>query len=318
MQLLKSFFKGKSRGIVALSFTPDGIAIAVSNYRADNSRSLIFCDFIHTTMKFDTLKELTATHRLTDYDCYIVLATEDYRLISLESPLLDDNDEMLAAIRWKVADLVDFPSDDALIDFYPLPISNRANSVAMVEVAVSPKSSTQGLIDLCHRCNLTISSITIQETSLRNLASLLTDSERGVVLLRLQKNSGHILITYNDIMHLNRKIASSFDRLNDDGSVSLEQIKIEQNGLALEIQRSKDHVLSAYGFSSNTELTILPTPNNTQGILNFLINEHGITARIMDLATLIDGSVMLNDNIQAMCAPVIGATLQYDSETAES
>lgn len=318
MKLLKSFFKKKSRGIVALSFTAEGIAIAISNYGATNSRFLVFCDFIHTNKKHDVLKELVVTHDLDRYDCHVVLATEDYRLISLESPLLEDNDEMLAALRWKIADLIDFSSDDALLDFYPMPISERANSVAMVEVVASPKSSIQGLVDLCHSCNLNITSITVQETALRNLSTLLVDSGRGVVLLHLQRNSSHILITHNNIMQLNRKIASGFERLNDDGSLGIEQVKIEQNSLALEIQRSKDHVMSAYSFSPNIELTVLPTPTNTQGILNFLINEHGITARIMDLATLIDGSVVLNDTTQAMCAPVIGATLPYDLELTES
>jgi len=312
VQLLKSVFKGKSRGVVALSFTAEGVAIAISNYGPNNLRTLIFCNFIYTNKKIDSLKELVATHDLSNYDCHIVLATEDYRLITLESPQLDDRDEMLAAIRWKMADLIDFSSDGAFLDYYPMPISDRANSLTMIEVVAAPKSSVQGLIDLCQRCDLNIATITIQETSLRNLSLLLMESERGVVLLHLQKNSGHLLITHNNIIHLNRKIASGFDRLNDDGSLGSEQVKIEQNSLALEIQRSKDHVVSLYSFSSNTELTVLPTPYNTQGILNFLINEHGITARILDLSTLIDGSVVLNDNIQAMCAPVIGATLHYE------
>ena len=319
MQFLKSFLKRKSRGVVALSFTAEGVAVAISNYGANNSRTLIFCNFIYTNKKIDSLKELVATHDLSNYDCHIVLSTEDYRLITLESPMLDDPDETLAAIRWKIADLIDFPSNDALLDYYPMPISERANSLTMIEVVAAPKSSVQGLIDLCHLCNLNITSVTIQETSLRNLSTLLTDSERGAVLLHLQKNSGHLLITHNNIIHLNRKIASGFERLNDAGSLSVEQLKIEQNSLALEIQRSKDHVVSLYNFASNTELTVLPTPYNTQGILNFLINEHGITARILDLSTLIDGSVILNDSTQAMCAPVIGATLHYGlSEEVDS
>ena len=314
MRLLKSLFKRKSRGVVALSFTAEGLAIAVSNYGDNNSRLLVFCDFIYTDKKRESLKELVANHDLTHYDCHIVLATEDYRLVTLESPSLDDDNEMLAALRWKIAGLIDFSSDDALLDFYPLPLSERVNSTEMVEVAAAPKSSIQGLLDLCRGCGLTITDIGIQEIALRNLSTLLIDSERGVILLHLQKNAGHILITHNNIMQLNRKIATGFERLNNDGSLSLEQVQIEQSSLALEIQRSKDHVMSAYKFASNVELTVLPTPNNTQGILNFLINEHGITARIMDLSILIESSIMLNDSTQAMCAPVIGATLHYNSE----
>ncbi|NQY26042.1 MAG: pilus assembly protein PilM [Piscirickettsiaceae bacterium] len=310
MQLLKSIFKKKAVGVVALSFTSEGVAVAISTYEANNELLLIHCEFIYSNKKLDTLKALVRTHNLDQYDCHIVLATEDYRLISLESPMAEDS-EMLSAIRWKIADFIDSP-DDVFLDYYSMPISKRANSVDMIEVVAAPKSSVQGLIDLCQHCELHITNIDIQEMALRNLSTLLPDSQRGVVLLHLQKNSGHMLITHNNIIHLNRKIASGFDRLNDNGPLGGSQLQIEQNSLALEIQRSTDHVSSAFSLSNNTEITVIPTPNDTQSILNFLSIEHGITARIMDLSTIVNSNIILSDTTQAMCAPVIGATIPYD------
>jgi len=306
--------KKTSKGIVALSFTSEGIALAISEYTVEQKTKLTHCDFFHTNNKLSDLKELTEKYHLIEYDCHLVLSSEDYRLISIDKPVVEDN-ELNEAILWKISDLLEYPVDDAVTDYYALPVSERANSTPMLEVIASPKQTIQALVDLCLHCNLQLQIIDIQETTLRNLATLLPENEQGIAVLYLQKNSGQVTIERQSSIYLNRKLAIGFDRLGfSDSFLSDEQISMEQNGLALEIQRSFDYIESYYGIPPITGLAVIPLPQDTQSLLNILNNNHGITARIMDLSAIIDSDILLDDSTQSLCASVIGATLRNSLE----
>ncbi|MCF6249746.1 MAG: hypothetical protein L3J75_00550 [Methylococcaceae bacterium] len=312
MHLYKKLFKKKqtSKGVTALSFTTDGIAIAISQYTKNQTLSLIHCEFIPTNNKQLILKDLTEKHRLTNYDCYLVLTSDDYRLITIEAPEVADN-ELAEAIRWKISDLIEFQADDALIEYYPQPLSQRVNSDKMLEVIASPRLTIQPLVDLCTNCALQIKVIDIQETCLRNLATLLPENDRGIAVLHLQKTTGRIIIEQQGSIYISRKLSMGYDRLGiTDNFLSDEQIVLEQSELALEIQRSFDYVESYYGLPPISWLAVIPLMDKTSELINVLNSNHGITARIMDLSTIIDGDIMLDDKTQALCAPVIGATLR--------
>ena len=313
MQLFQKFLRKKTtnKGIFALSFTSDGIALAISQYIDGNKTKLTHCEFIDSNNKQAVLLELTKKHQLKKYDCHLVLSADDYRLITIEAPAVTDS-ETPEAIRWKINDLIEFHIDDAVIDYYPLPTSKRANSEKQLEVIAVPKSTIQPLVDLCKNCGLQIKVIDILETSLRNLATLLPENDNGIAVLHLQKNTGRIIIEQQGIIYLSRKLAEGFDRLGltDKIALSEQQIALEQSSLALEIQRSFDYVESYYGLPPFSGLAVIPVTENTQQILNFLNSHHGITTRIMDLSTIIDGDALLDDPTQSLCASVIGATLR--------
>ena len=306
--------KLNSKGITALSITSEGIALAISQYTENQQLTLIHCEFISTNNKLATLKELTEKHQLKEYDCYLVLTSDEYRLVTIEAPSVPE-DELSDAIRWKISDLIEFQVDDAVIEHYPLPASQRAKNDSMLEIIASPKTAIQPLVNLCIKCDLQLKVIDIQETTLRNLATLLPENDRGIAILHLQKSSGRIIIEQQGTIYLSRKLAIGFERLGlSDNLLSNEQVAMEQNSLALEIQRSFDYVESFYGLPPISCMAVIPLPENTQGLLNFLNTNHGITARIMDLSTIIDGDILLDDTTQSLCAPVIGATLRNSIE----
>lgn len=300
-----------SEGIAAISFTSEGIALAVSLHpnELNPKPKLIHCEFIYTNNRLNTLKQLTESHNLKNYDCHLVLASDHYRLITIAPPAVTEA-EMSEAVRWKISDLVEFHIEDAIIDHYPLPISQRANSENKMEVVATAKSTIQPLVDLCTSCELQLKVIDIQETSIKNLATLLPENN-GIAILHLQKTTGQIIIEQKGLIHLSRKLAMGFERLGlTDAFLSEGQIELEQNNLALDIQRSYDYIESYYSHPPISELVVIPVVKNTQNILDFLNSKHGITSRVMDISTMIDSDILLNDSTQSLCAPVIGATLR--------
>jgi MSHA biogenesis protein MshI len=320
VQLLKKLFGGKSqaKGIVGISYLPNGIAIAISNHVDNNKLRLGHCEFIYSLNAGEQpglLHDLVIRHNLIDYDCHLVLPSGNYRRVNVEAPAVAEN-EMSEAIRWKISDLIDFPIDKAVIDYYSAPVSMRASSSNMLEVIASPRELIKELADKSTQAGLQLKVIDIEETALRNLAVLLPENQRGVAVLTLHESSGTILIQKEGTIYLSRNFDIGYRELNlaSHNSGDDSQGSIEQNNLALEIQRSLDYVESYYGIPPISGLAVIPLAENTQELLNILNSNHGITARIMDISAIVDCDILLDDVTQSRCSAVIGATLRYAVE----
>ena len=236
MRLLKKLFKKSSisPGIVAISFLPHGFAIAITRYFDNNRPRLVHCEFVTaSSQQLDPqLELLIREHKLEDYDCHLLLTANQYRTISVESPAVH-GEEIKQALQWRVADFLDFPIDKATLDFYPLPKSNRANSQSMLEVVVCSNQIISSLTQQCRRAGLNLKVIDIQETALRNLATLLRENEQGVALLHLQKDGGRIIIQKRGELYLSRKLAGGYTHLDEDlGITEDNQLHLEQDSLA--------------------------------------------------------------------------------------
>lgn len=314
MRLLQTIFNKTSQtleGIVAISFLPTGFCIAITRYNEFNRPRLLHCDFIEQPQQqwSDTLKELVATYRLENYACHVLLNSEHYRSFGIEA-LKVDPQEMKQAVRWRVADMLDYSIEQALIDYYPLPKSNRAHSTAMIEVISCNQSVIDPLLQCCQQAGLKIKVIETQEMALRNLATLLPESERGVAVLNLQASSGHIIIQLAGTLYLSRQLDLGYNRLTNNSINHEPQTLMEHDTLALEIQRSLDYVENYYGIPPISSLAVLLIPNHTEAIVNYLMTHHGITARTLDLSAIVEGEIILTDALQNACAAVIGASLR--------
>jgi MSHA biogenesis protein MshI len=72
-----------------------------------------------------------------------------------------------------------------------------------------------------------------------------------------------------------------------------------------------DYVESYYGIPPISTLVVIPLIEHTEQLMTILRDDHGITARIMDLSAIVDSNILLNDQTQSYCCPVIGATLRH-------
>jgi MSHA biogenesis protein MshI len=311
--LLKAIKKpGYAPGIIAISFCSNGLCVAASKYNAEHQPYLEFCNFIKcsSTEYLLQLEVLIKERRFQDYDCHILLTPEQYRTLSLEAPEVS-SDEMAQAVRWRIGENLDFPVDQASIDFFPLPKSNRANSKVMLEVAACPNQLTATLAGQCREAGLNLKVIDIQETALRNLAALLRENQQGVALLHLQAEGGRIIIQKRGELFLSRTIATGYSHLDEDSPLNDSQrISMEIDGLALEIQRSFDYVENFFDIPPISSLAIILMPINSQNILNALNNNLGFTTLAVDIPAILNCGSLLDDGTQNLCAPVIGASLR--------
>lgn len=322
MRWLQKLFANKPecRGIVGISFLPMGIAIAIANYSGNGTLRLICCQFIPGADNQSWQRSLDAIidqYTLAHYDCHLVLNHGHYQRINIDAPAVPDG-EISEAIRWKINDLIEFPLDKAVIDFYPSPPAKRANSAQMLEVIACSSDQIELQAEKCINAGLQLKVIDIQETVLRNLAALLPENHRGIAILHLLEATGTILIEKDSTIYLSRQFDIGYKKLNLDcyGIDSTESARQTQTQLALEIQRSLDYVESYYGIPPISGVAIIPLAEHTQNLVDILNQHLGISTRIMDLCALIDCDILLDDATQSLCSPVIGATLRHQISLA--
>ncbi|MFZ2725190.1 MAG: PilN domain-containing protein [Methylococcaceae bacterium] len=314
-RLRSKFFRKKivSQGIVGLSFTRQGFALAVADYTANQTTLLKHCEFVansKTTSQAEQLIECVQRLSLTRYDCALVLTAEHYRRVNVEQPPVAEN-EIAQAIRWKIDELVDFRVDNAVLDYYPTPPLIRMNQGKMLDVVASPYETIQDYVHQCQLAGLRLKVIDIQETVLANLAAKLPANAYGVALLYLSETSGMIVIVRGSILYLARKLDIGYKQLSlqtTTGESSAAAL-LAYKTLALEIQRSLDYVESYYGIPPITEVEVVPLQEGGQQLLNNLATNYGIRFSIVNIANLVE-QCALNSEQQAVCALVAGVSLR--------
>ena len=84
-----------------------------------------------------------------------------YQLLHLEPPEVPD-EEIRAALRWRIKDLINYPAEQAIIDLYPPPAS-LANRVREFNVVVARESLVRDRIGLLESAGLRLEAIDIGE-----------------------------------------------------------------------------------------------------------------------------------------------------------
>lgn len=158
-----------------------------------------------------------------------VLANGSYHLLLTDAPEVAD-DELRAAIRWKLADLVPFPVADAVVDVFDVPARARRGTSSSVYVVATQKSVVQDHAHVMERFGERYDVLDVPEMCLRNLAALLPDGDQGLAMVHVEQQHAHIVVLRQGTIYLARQIElTAMDR--------------EQNtdAVVLELQRSLDY-----------------------------------------------------------------------------
>ncbi len=219
-----------------------------------------------------------------------VLDPGAYRLLLVEAPDVPA-DELRAAVRWRVKDLIDFHVDDAVIDVFEMPPHARGGRNRMMYAVTAKADYVKQQIDLIEAAGLNLDVIDIGELSLRNVATLFEAEQRGTAFLYLGERQSTLLLVRPESGELRSELVG---------------------GLALEVRRSLDY------FESHYEQTSIPQVH-TCGLeaadRDQLARDLGIAVRDIDLKTLLDMDDTLSPELQRLCLPAIGAALRSDPVT---
>ena len=305
-----SLFKRKQLpGLTGVALQPEGVCVVRVERNGAQPPALTLADFrpwAEADGEAKLLARLAADHDLKRSRVATVLDQKDYSLLVTEAPDVPA-DELRAALRWRIKDLIDFHINDATLDVFDLP-GERPTGRARSMYAVAARSQAiQRIADLMQAAGVNLQIIDIAELAQRNVAALLPEDAAGVMLLSLNPGGGLITITRQGDLYLSRSIDVGIEALAraSDPTGYFERI-------ALEVQRSLDYYDSHFRQAPIGHLALAPLPEPIPGLVEHLAANLNVAVSPMDLMKLLRCERELSPVLQSVCLPAIGAALRYE------
>src|SRR6266566_5125354 len=214
-----SLFKFKERrsipGLTGIEMRADGVSMVRVTRDPGVAPRVTACEFRAWNATDDQgqlLERLAADYDLKHARCTTVLELEEYALLLTEAPDVPA-DELRSAVRWRIKDLIDFHVDDATIDVFDVTSPNAPGKTRSMYVVAARNAAIQRRVDLCDAAKVGLDIIDIPEMAQRNLAAVLPEDARGVVMLMLTATKGLITITRQGEIFLSRRLEIGLDTL---------------------------------------------------------------------------------------------------------
>ncbi len=146
--MFEIFSKHARSGYAAVVPSDEGLCVA--SLASDGKQPRLgVCDFMswpEDGSNDKLLAEAVRRHKLGKQNCTTVMALGDYTVLSVEAPDVPP-DELRAAIRWQIKDLIDFHIDDAVVDIFDAPPSGASGRQSSLYVVVSRLSQVRERVD---------------------------------------------------------------------------------------------------------------------------------------------------------------------------
>lgn len=300
--------------LVSVCPSQDGIAVASIRRDQDVPPALELYRFQSPTDTPVDMRKMVKSLDLDDGIGISVLELGSYSLMQVEAPDVQP-DELKAAIRWKVKDLLDFHIDDAVIDVFDVPDIKAAGQNKVMYVVAARSAQVKQRIDNLIDAGLNLEVIDIPEMALRNVASLLPEDVNGVALVYIEKNEGLITITRQKTLYLSRRIRFGYNALPNTAMHGEDEEAIETwlDNIIIEVQRSLDYYESHFSQPQVSGVVVTPGVQEIPVMTEYLGSQLGFPARILDVNELIDVSEPLDRQSQYHCLLAIGAALRQES-----
>ncbi len=295
-------------GLTGVGLLPDGLCVARIERTTGRLPSLTLLDFRPwgDQGQEKVLERAAADYELARSRCTTVLDSSEYTLLLTEAPDVPP-DELRAAIRWRIKDLIDFHINDATLDVFELPGEKAAGRARSMYAVAARSMAIQKRADMMNAAGINLDVIDIPEMSQRNLASLLPEEPKGVVLLSFSSAAGLITISKQGDIYLSRNIDIGYDLMT-----SFQDSNELFDRIALEVQRSLDYYDSHFRQAPITTIALAPMPREVPGLVDHLKANLSANVITMDLTKLMECEVELKPELQAACLTVLGAALRQE------
>jgi MSHA biogenesis protein MshI len=298
--------KKAASGLLGIETGPDGISLAWVDRPVGQSPKLVACQFSAAAPAEQpaALKRLAAELGLAGMPVNLVLNPSQYQMFLLESPEVAA-DELRAAMRWKVNELIPESLDDVVVDAFALPADAYRGRSRMAYCAVLGKARMLAYGELIEQAGLELASIDITEMAFRNLGLLAGAEGVNIGLLSLRASEGLICVQNGADLYMARRI--------EQGT---QQAGLDAAGVTLEIQRSLDYFESQLGKGYINRLLLLPMKEQGAAIRQALGGGLAVNLQPLELGQLFadsDVASSLAPEQQAACMAAVGAALRVEA-----
>lgn len=199
--------KSKQRaGLLAVAIEPDAIKFAHVQRIGGRPHATRWGSAPCDSDPAGTLQKATKEHGFGRSACTTLLEPADYQILLVDPPKVPA-DELKAAIRWRIKDLIEYHIDDATVDVFEVHAEGEAKGPAKAMYAVAtPNEVVQKRIGLFEEARVPLKVIDIPEMAQRNLAALFEAEDRASAMLAFSPWGGLLTISLHGELLLTRRL----------------------------------------------------------------------------------------------------------------
>jgi MSHA biogenesis protein MshI len=303
-------------GWLALVLHHDEVDLVHVQRGVNGRPQILMCDsYRKEESNAATLARLSKELKFERYRCTTLLERGSYQLHQIDAPNVV-RDELKQAVRWRLKDLIDYPVDTATIDVLTIPGDAQAPAADHAVYAVTaPKTAIERCAEPFKDSHVRLECIDIPELAQRNVAALFEPDDGGIVMVAFNRDDALLTFTRGGELYNSRRIEVSLPQLvqadDDRRATYFERI-------ALEVQRSLDHLDRLYGYVPLVKVLLGPMPRELR-LVEYLSSIITVPVESTDLASVMDlaGLPELKDvESQSRYVQAIGAALRDEAAAA--
>ncbi len=227
------------------------------------------CPKVESCEDIQQLKSMVTSSGVKD--AVGVLAPDLYQCFLMAAPEVKGA-ERSGAIRWKVADLIDYPIEHACVDYLELP-QKGGTEAPMLYVVVSARHVIEQAVSVAHGAGVQLKQLTIADLGLLHMMQTHGHSKYLRALVMFEKGSARLLIMNDQQVLLIRKLELTLDGMEENPMQFSEH-------LGLQIQRSLDYCASTFGMNGSVQIHLQPCSEHST-VLSTLENQFGLEAMVL-------------------------------------
>jgi len=308
--------KQASQGLTAVGIHPQGITLVRMGADEDGfSRNVelwVYHPLTRGKSLLNLLGQLSLDYGLDRSRCVTVLDDQDYKLILTDFPDVPV-DELQSALRWQVKKQVDFPVQNAAIDYFEFPQPSGAVEVKRLYAVVAKNEAITQRVELFADAGIRLRIIDIPEIAQHNLVKLLPEADKPLAILSFHRCSILISLHFRGFIYLVRRIYIALDSQAGEDCLSGHYQQI-----ILELQRSTEYLETHYADCPAVEQIVLaPSQIPTQGLIKHLHGIIDIPIMQLDLSQILNWKEKPPTNeLLSRCFATIGAALRDEGGKA--
>jgi len=289
------------------------------NHAKSGKIELAVCEWLELSQFSDEqkgiahLKNKLKQHHLDQNGLATVLGLGEYTLLSIEAPQVPAN-EIRAAVRWQIQDLIDFHIDDAIIDVFDAPMQSNSQQRS-IYVVISKKKNLEQRIALLQEIDANLTVVDIPELILRNIAAHLAENESGMVMLYFDDNMGLLTLVRKNVLYLARSLDIGLFHLKVGENNSAEAVKNNIDYVCLEIQRSLDYFDRYFGMAPMQNIVVAPLQDVCPSMCKHIQQQLGLSARFFSVEEFVTLRQLLSTEQQRRGLMALGAALRQEAAT---
>ncbi len=295
------FSRSKKESQIGVEFQHDGVAVAQVRTGQNSPGDIIRSEFVAAAgqeAQVEALKDWVRENNLQRTPCNCLVANDDCDIYQVERPEVEDS-EMIQAVTWKIKDMINYDVTNAVVDSYPMPVSNK-HKKQQVGVVAAREAVISSYVESIKATALELNTLDVHELVRSNLEVVQHSAEQSLALLTLTAGNGLLSVYHNTDLYVSREFPIGIDQLE----LASSEDESTFNALLLEIQRSVDYFESFYGIGAVTSLRVFPQLNATEKMAMYLQNFSNF-----DIDFITFGSPGLEPHcFHAYCAALRGLT----------